>query len=75
MRAVTKTLLRSALMKAPKNERSNEPLRGNKLLSASFSKKWFRDVAGASFRSNWRIWIRHKHSQEVTVDAGRCERG
>jgi hypothetical protein len=68
--AVIKTLPRSELMKAPKNGSSNEPLLGNKLLSPSCSKKWFRDVADASSRSNLRIWIRDKHSQEVTVDAG-----
>jgi hypothetical protein len=59
----------------PENGLSNETQHGNKLLSPSFSKKRFRDVAGGSSQNNWRIWIRDKHSQEVTVDAGRCERG
>jgi hypothetical protein len=72
--AVIETPL-SPLMEASKNGSSNEPLRGNTLLSTSFSKKWVRDVAGASSWSNWRIWIGDEHSQEVKVDAGRCERG
>ena len=59
----------------PENGRRNEPQRGNKLLSPNLSKKWFRDVAGGSSRSIWRIWIRDKHSEGVTADAGGCERG
>jgi hypothetical protein len=59
----------------PKNGRAMNRCEETNFCRRAFSKKRLRDVAGASSRSNWRIWIGDKHSQEVTVDASRCERG